>query len=158
MGVAVDVVTEIEIGVPRDEVSSFAADPANATAWYKNIKTVEWETPPPVGVGSRLRFRAQFLGRTLEYTYEVQEMEPGRRFVMATAQGPFPMRTTYTWEDAAGGATRMTLRNTGEPSGFAAVTAPVMARAMRRANEADLRRLKALLEGSRPDATLPRQG
>jgi len=65
---------------------------------------------------------------------------------MSTAQGPFPMETTYTWEDTSDGATRMTLRNRGAPSGFAAVTAPVMTRAMRRANEADLRRLRALLE------------
>jgi uncharacterized membrane protein len=144
--VAVDVGTEIEIMRPRDDVSAFAADPSNATAWYKNIKTVEWDTPPPVVVGSRVRFRAQFLGRTLDYTYEVREFEPGRRFVMATAQGPFPMETTYTWEDVAGDATRMTLRNRGEPSGFAAITAPVMTRAMRKANVADLRRLKALLE------------
>ena len=143
---AVDVVTEINIRRPRDEVSAFAADPSNATAWYKNIKAVEWDIPPPIVVGSRVRFRAQFLGRTLEYTYEVRELEPGRRFVMATAQGPFPMETTYTWEDEADGATRMTLRNRGEPSGFAAVTAPVMTRAMHRANVADLRRLKALLE------------
>jgi uncharacterized membrane protein len=143
---AVDVMTEIEITRPRDDVSAFAADPSNATAWYKNIKAVEWDTPPPVTVGSRVRFRAQFLGRTLEYTYEVRELEPGRRFVMATAQGPFPMETTYTWEDMADGATRMTLRNRGEPSGFAAVTAPVMTRAMHKANVADLRRLKALLE------------
>jgi ligand-binding SRPBCC domain-containing protein len=142
----VDVVTDIEIMRPRAEVAAFAADPTNATAWYKNIKSVEWESAPPVAVGSRLHFRAQFLGRTLDYTYEVRALEPGRRFVMATAQGPFPMETTYTWEDTADGATKMTLRNRGEPSGFAAVTAPVMARAMRRANEADLRRLKALLE------------
>jgi len=142
----VDVVTEIEINRPREEVAAFAANPDNATAWYKNIEAVEWETPPPVVVGSRLRFRARFLGRTLNYTYEVQEIEPGSRFVMATAQGPFPMQTTYTWEDTADGATRMTLRNTGEPSGFAAVTAPVMTRAMRKANAADLRRVKALLE------------
>jgi hypothetical protein len=65
---------------------------------------------------------------------------------MATAQGPFPMETTYTWADAAGGGTKMSLRNRGEPSGFAAVTAPVMTRAMRKANEADLRRLKTFLE------------
>jgi uncharacterized membrane protein len=142
----VDVITEINIKRPRDEVSAFAADPSNATAWYKNIKAVEWETAPPAVVGSRVRFRAQFLGRTLEYTYEVREFEPGARFVMATAQGPFPMETTYMWEDAADGATEMTLRNTGEPSGFAAVTAPLMTRAMRKANEADLRRLKELLE------------
>jgi len=144
--VAVDVLTEIEINRRRDEVSAFAADPANAPAWYKNIKAIDWQTSPPAVVGSRIRFRAQFLGRTLDYTYEVQELRPGRRFVMSTAQGPFPMETTYTWEDAPDGATRMTLRNRGEPSGFAAVTAPVMARAMRKANEADLRRLKELLE------------
>jgi hypothetical protein len=99
-----------------------------------------------VAVGTKLRFRAQFLGRMLEYTYEVREFDPARRFVMATAQGPFPMETTYAWDDAAPGRTKMTLRNRGEPSGFAAVTAPVMRLAMRRANEADLRRLKALLE------------
>jgi uncharacterized membrane protein len=144
--VAVDVVTEIEIGRPREEVSAFAADPDNATAWYKNIKAVEWETPPPAVVGSRIRFSARFLGRTLDYTYEVRELEPGRRFVMATAEGPFPMETTYSWADAPDGATKMTLRNRGEPAGFAAVAAAVMARAMRRANEADLRRLKSLLE------------
>jgi uncharacterized membrane protein len=144
--VAVDVLTEIEIKRPRDEVSAFAADPANAPAWYKNIKAIEWQTLPPAVVGSKIRFRAQFLGRTLDYTYEVRELKPGRRFVMATAEGPFPMETTYTWEDAPDGATKMALRNRGEPSGFAAVTAPVMTRAMRKANQADLRRLKELLE------------
>jgi hypothetical protein len=143
---AVDVVSEIEIGRPRDDVAAFAVDPGHVTDWYKNIKQVEWETQPPLAVGSKLRFRAEFLGRVLEYTYEVRELEPGRRFVMATAQGPFPMETTYTWTDAAGGGTAMSLRNRGEPTGFAAVAAPIMARAIRRANDADLRRLKALLE------------
>jgi uncharacterized membrane protein len=143
---AVDVVTEIEIRRPRDQVSAFAADPANAPAWYKNIKAVEWQTSPPAEVGSRFRFRAEFLGRTLEYTYEVRELQLGSRLVMATAEGPFPMETTYTWEDVPDRATRMTLRNRGEPSGFAAVTAPFMTRAIRRANEGDLRRLKELLE------------
>jgi hypothetical protein len=142
----VDVLTEIEIARRREEVAAFAADPANATAWYKNIESVEWETPPPVEVGSRLRFKAKFLGRTLEYTYEVREIESGRRFVMSTAQGPFPMETTYTWEEAGEAETRMTLRNRGEPSGFARVSAPLMSRAMRRANEADLLRLKQVLE------------
>jgi uncharacterized membrane protein len=144
---SVDVLTEIEVARPRDEVSAFAADPNNAVAWYKNIKSVDWLTPPPAVVGSRVRFVAQFLGRVLDYTYEVREFEPGRRFVMSTAQGPFPMETTYTWEDAGERATRMTLRNRGEPAGFAALSAPFTSRAMRRANEADLRRLKELLEG-----------
>jgi uncharacterized membrane protein len=145
-GVRVDVLTEIEIQRPREEVAAFASDPSNATAWYKNIESVAWQTPPPAAVGSRVRFAARFLGRTLIYTYEVREIEPGRRFVMSTADGPFAMETIYTWQDAGEAATRMELRNRGEPSGFAAMSAPLMARAMRRANMADLRRLKALLE------------
>jgi uncharacterized membrane protein len=143
---AVDVVTHIAIRRPRDVVAAFAADPANATAWYKNIESVEWETPPPAAVGSRIRFVAHFLGRTLEYTYEIRALDPGRRLVMSTSEGPFPMETTYEWEDEGPDATRMRLRNRGEPAGFAKVAAPMMARAMRRANEADLRRLKELLE------------
>ena len=141
----VDVLTEIQIARPVGDVAAFAADPDNATLWYRNIKSVEWETDPPLAVGSRLSFVAQFLGRTLAYTYEVREHELGRRFVMSTAQGPFPMETTYEWEQTGAG-TRMTLRNSGEPSGFSKLSAPLMARAMRRANMADLRRLKEILE------------
>ena len=66
--------------------------------------------------------------------------------VRRTAEGPFPMETTYTWEAAGEQRTRMTLRNRGEPSGFSRLFAPMMAAAMRRANRKDLRRLKALLE------------
>jgi hypothetical protein len=65
---------------------------------------------------------------------------------MRTAEGPFPMETTYTWSLAADGTTRMTLRNRGEPAGFSKLVAPFMAMAIRRANRNDLRRLKAILE------------
>jgi hypothetical protein len=65
---------------------------------------------------------------------------------MATDEGPFAMETTYTWEETPDGGTRMTLRNRGEPSGFASVAAPLMERAIRRANRKDLARLKELLE------------
>ena len=142
----VDVATHIEIDRPRNEVAAFAADPDNATAWYRNIRSVQWHSPKPVRVGSRIAFAASFLGRELAYTYEVTELEPATRFVMRTAEGPFAMETTYTWADAADGATRMTLRNRGEPSGFSRFVAPFMAMAMRRANRQDLAALKNLLE------------
>lgn len=143
---AVDVQVDTVIDRPVAEVAAYAGDPTHAPEWYANIRSVQWRTDPPVAVGSRMDFVARFLGRTIAYTYEVVEWEPGRRLVMSTAQGPFPMRTTYEWQ-AAGDGTRMTLGNTGEPSGFGRVAAPVMEAAMRRAMTKDLAALKALVEG-----------
>jgi uncharacterized membrane protein len=144
--VPVDVLTEIVIDRPVADVAAFAGDPRNAPEWYVNIKSVEWKSLPRVEVGSRVAFIAQFLGRRLAYTYEIVEVVPGARLVMRTAEGPFPMETTYTWQAAGERSTRMTLRNRGEPSGFSKIVAPVMAAAMRQANRKDLARLKALLE------------
>jgi uncharacterized membrane protein len=143
---AVDVVTDVVIDRPCAEVAGYAADPANAPEWYANIESVTWRTPPPIAVGSRLEFVAHFLGRRLAYTYEIVEFVPGKRLVMRTAQGPFPMETTYAWSPVDSGRTRMTLRNRGEPSGFSRMAAPVLAAAMRRANTKDLAALKRTLE------------
>jgi uncharacterized membrane protein len=143
--VPVDVEVETVIDRPVDEVASYAGDPGNAPAWYVNIRSVEWRTPPPVAVGSRLDFVATFLGRRLAYTYEVVELVTGERLVMQTAQGPFPMQTTYTWQPSDGG-TRMTLRNVGEPTGFSRIAAPLIEAAVRRATSKDLAALKRILE------------
>lgn len=142
----VDVSTQATIDRPTDVVASYAANPDNAPDWYVNIKSVEWKTPPPLRTGSRVAFTARFLGRTLKYTYEIVDYVPGKQLVMRTAEGPFAMETTYTWEPASPGSTRMTLRNRGTPSGFVKIMAPFMSAAMRRANRKDLGLLKKRLE------------
>jgi len=144
---SVDVEVETVISRPRTEVAAYAADPSNTPDWYANIESVAVHAPGPLAVGSRMDFVAVFLGRRIAYTYEVAELTPGERLVMRTADGPFPMETTYTWLDSAGG-TRMTLRNRGEPTGFARIAAPVMERAMARATRKDLARLKTILEAA----------
>jgi uncharacterized membrane protein len=142
----VDVVNTVVINRPVADVSEYAADPDNAPLWYENIQSVEWKTPRPLQIGSQIDFVAHFLGRRLAYTYEVVNFDRGRSLTMRTAGAPFPMETTYTWA-GDNGATRMTLRNRGTPSGFSAWLAPLMSFMVGRANRKDLALLKRRLEG-----------
>jgi uncharacterized membrane protein len=142
----VDVTTSTVIDRPIAAVAHFVSDPDNAPRWYENIVSVKWETPRPLAIGSRFAFVASFLGKRLEYTYEVVELVPLERMVMRMTEGPFPMETTYIWERVSRTATRMTLRNRGSPSGFSKFAGPIMSRAIRKANEKDLEALKGLLE------------
>ena len=64
----VDVLTETVIRRPVSEVAAYAGDPTHAAEWYANISSVEWQTPPPAQVGSRVAFVAHFLGRRIAYT------------------------------------------------------------------------------------------
>ena len=142
----VNVSTEIVIRRPVDKVATYASDPDNATQWYANIKSVEWKTSKEIRVGARIEFLAQFMGKRLIYTYEIVEFIPNEKFVMRTADGPFPMETTYLWKKFSESETKMTLNNRGSPSGFSKFLVPFMSLAMRRANRKDLSRIKHILE------------
>jgi hypothetical protein len=146
--VKVDVETSTVVDRPRAAVAKFAANPANAPRWYANIESVEWKTSRPLVIGSRIAFVARFLSKRISYTYEIVELVPLERLVMRTAD-PFPMETTYTWEALSPRSTRMTLRNRGNPSGFAKFAGPMMSRSIRKTNEKDLETLKMILESTK---------
>ncbi|MBI2685062.1 MAG: SRPBCC family protein [Acidobacteria bacterium] len=141
-----DICTTVEISRPLMDVVAYSADPTNARAWYRNIKFIEWRSLPPLRTGTLVAFFGRFLGRTRTYHYEVTEFVVGERLVMRTAQGPFPMETTYTWEPMPNGATRMTLRKRGTAKGLSRLAVPLLTRSIRRANETGLRHLKQILE------------
>jgi hypothetical protein len=145
MATTVDAEVHITIDRPRREVAAYCCAPATVTRWNANIRAVHWDSQRPIAVGALLQFTSGFLGRTLEYTYEVVELVPDERFVMRSVRGPFSMETAYLWADEGSG-TWMTVRNRGEPTGFAGLAAPILATAIRRATSKDLERLKTILE------------
>jgi uncharacterized protein YndB with AHSA1/START domain len=135
---SVDVVTDIEINRPRSEVAEYVSNPDNATAWYENIKKVEWKSAKPLKVGSQVAFEAEFMGQKLEYTYAITEYEPGELLVMQATSGPYQMQTTYKFSDTPSGGTRMELHNLAH--------SPEMASGIEQENRKDLARLKSALE------------
>ena len=144
----VDVITSIDIAAPLQEVTDYAMDQDNAPEWYSNINSVEWRTQRPMSLGTKFAFVARFLGRELRYVYEIIELS-GTVLVMKTADGPFPMETTYRFEKIDSKTTRMTLRNRGEPSGFSRLLSPFMAVMMKKENKRDLASIKRIIERKR---------
>jgi len=142
----VNITTTITINRPIKDVFAYATNPDNAPKWYKNIKSIEWETLKPLVLGSKIVFAAHFLGRILKYVYEIVELKPNRKLTMKTASGPFLMETTYSFERMGDTMTKMTLCNYGNPTGFSRIVAPFMSFAMRQANKKDLLKIKEILE------------
>lgn len=142
----VDVFTKTTINCPLAIVSEYAANPDHAPEWYVNILSVEWQTPKPLTLGSKIAFKANFLGRELAYVYQITQYVPGEILIMRTADGPFPMETTYTWTAEEDNVTQMTLRNKGNPTGFSMLFTPFMSLMMKKANRKDLEKIKSILE------------
>lgn len=124
-------------------------DPVNDPVWIGGISEARTVTNGPLAPGSRVKRVARFLGKRIEYVNEIDELVPGRRLVMHSVAGPFPMRITYEFADQDGGSVAR-VRVEGDASGFFAVAAPVVRRRVCRSVESDLATLKGILEG-RPD-------
>jgi len=56
--VAIDVETQITIARPRGEIAAYVSEPDNATEWYANIESADWQTARPLAVGSRFAAEA----------------------------------------------------------------------------------------------------
>lgn len=142
---SIDVTLETTIRRPREEVARFAMDPANDPIWIGGISEARTVTDGPLAQGSRVARVASFLGKRIEYVNEVDELVPGRRLVMHSVAGPFPMRITYEFVDDDSGSTAR-IRVEGDASGFFTIATPVVRGKLRRAVATDLATLKGLLE------------
>ena len=142
----VEVRVEAVIDAPRERVAEYVADPDTAPEWYENITRAEWKSEKPLRVGSRIGFTANFLGKKLEYTYEVRELVSNEKLVMEAIDSPMAMNTTYLWKDAGPGKTHMILINRGAKSKYFGFLSPIMTIAMKKAMTKDLNDLKKILE------------
>jgi hypothetical protein len=130
---------------PADDVARFFFDMANNTKWQRGMRRCEWETPPPVGVGSIYMQEASFLGRTITSRFVVIAHEPGRSITIDTIEGTFPIRVTRKVEPIDADSCRVTADISGGPRGLLGLLAPLTHRLAQRSVDADYDRLVELL-------------
>jgi len=146
---AIDITAEVTVNAPPARVFAYAIDPANEREWIGGLVESKPLSEGPIAAGSQVARVAKFAGRRIEYVNEVTQIEPDAMLAMRSIKAPFPMQITYRFE-AVDGGTRMTNRVQGGPGGLMALFGPLMAMGVKRNVSADLRRLKAAVEGNAP--------
>jgi uncharacterized membrane protein len=141
---SIDVLGEVNVRRPREEVAAYMTDPANDPQWIGGLHEARLLGDGPVAEGSRVARVASFMGRRVEYVNEVAALEPGRVLEMRSVKAPFPMHITYTFEDADGGTVvRNRVRGGG---GLFSLGSPLFAPMVKRNVQKDLERMRDLLE------------
>jgi uncharacterized protein YndB with AHSA1/START domain len=137
----------IVIARPVDEVFAFVCDPATTPRWQANVVRSEIVSGTPMGVGTRV-IEVRQVGRARRQAeWVVTEYEPPSRraYTYPTGFGPIRQSGVSTFTPVPGG-TRIGFTATIEARGPLTLLLPVLARAMRRSNDASYAALKRILE------------
>lgn len=135
----------IRIDRAAEDVYAYASTFSTMPEWRGGVSESEQLTDGPVGVGTRIRGGGRVLGRPIGIVIEVTALVPGSRFAYRGAAGPLRTHNIVTFESVAGG-TQVTWTDDVELDGILGLLEPLMGRMVRRGYEADLVRLKAILE------------
>ena len=146
----VDVKAEVLIARSREDVASYATNPANDPVWISGIVEAKMLTEPPVAEGTQVERVATFLGKRIQYVLEIVQWTPQSLMAMRSIKGPFPMEVSYEFEDSPdGGPEPVTLARIhvqGETRGFFKIAGPVLAQGVKRSITKDLKALKKIME------------
>ena len=141
----VDVSAEIDIVGDPTDVAAVMFDPAREPEWMKAVTSVEM-IDPALAPGAKVRHRGSFLGRELSWVTEVEAVHFPHVLTLRIAEGPFVGTVRYEVQRSGPGS-RARIRNVGTPTAFAFLPTAMITGPMRSALNADLQRLKALVEG-----------
>lgn len=137
----------VEIARPVEQVFAYTSDPENDPAWAGAKTDVRRISEGPTVTGSSHRETVSFLGRRIDHTVEVADLEPNTSITWRDEQGPAPGTVVYAYE-RVGDGTRFTLRLDVGLDGLLALAEPLVKRAGDQQVHDDLTALKAVLESA----------
>ena len=143
----IEVTSDIAVRCTPAAAFAVLADMARNPEWQKGMRTCEWTSSPPPGVGSTYDQEASFLGRTIRTSFEVTEFVADERIRIVSTVSTFPIDVTRTVEPAGANHTHVSAVVRGEPGRMFGFAGPLMRAMVGRSVRGDYRRLKALLEG-----------
>jgi uncharacterized membrane protein len=135
----------VVIDRPVDEVFAYVMDASTWPKWEEGLPEAEQTSEGPVAQGTTFRGTSQMMGQEMEWTSEITEFETNEKVGHKITSGPMSIQQTLTFESADGG-TRFNLVAEGETAGLFKVAQPLVNRTMRKQMEANLARLKEILE------------
>jgi uncharacterized protein YndB with AHSA1/START domain len=135
----------VEIDKPPVDVFAVLTDPTRLREWQGTVLEARHESEGPLRAGSRVHEVRSFLGRRIESTVEIVEVEAPSRFVLRSSAGPVTFHIEQTVAPtAAGSMVRIVME--GEARGMLGMAARVAVKAADKQLRTDLKSLKALLE------------
>jgi uncharacterized protein YndB with AHSA1/START domain len=133
------------IARPIENVFAFLAQPENNELWMSVVTATKRCVTGPVTIGETFQHSVKFLGRTVDITFEVIELEPPTRFCVRNVLGPIEFHGCYTLE-SIDGQTRFTHTLEGDPGNFFKFGQSVVERVVQRQYAADLATLNDVLD------------
>ena len=130
-------------------VFAYMDDVTREQDWQPNLRSAAQDPPGPSRIGTRKRYVSRFMGRDIENTYRITELDPGRRVVYETDEdSAVDVRSEVVWEPR-GSSTWVTMTVEGRPKGFLRfLPGKVLEAAYREEIEGSLARLKVRLESA----------
>jgi len=129
-----------------EEVFAYITDLDNALSWLPAVTRLDRITDGPMAVGARYREVRQVGDREGQVEMEVAEYDPPHGYATAFNRGGYDSVYRYTF-GAEGSGTRAELECVVVGRGVRKLTAPIVARAMRRFDQGQLASLKVAIEG-----------
>ena len=135
---------EIDVAASPASVAAVMFDPARQAEWMSAVESVEIHDAA-LAPGARVTHRGSLMGRDLLWTTEVEAVHFPHLLAMRITDGPFTGVVRYGIQRSGAGS-RVQIQSEGELNGLGLVPADVAAGAMRSTLQADLGRLKGLIE------------
>jgi carbon monoxide dehydrogenase subunit G len=140
----IDVSAEIEIAASPADIAAVMFDPQRYSDWMKAVQRVE-VLDPALAPGARVRHHGSFMGKDISWTTEVETIHFPHVLALKISDGPFVGTVRYGIQRSGAGS-RVQVQNSGELKGLSLVPAMLVKGPMKSALDADLARLKALIE------------